>query len=101
MIKFAKLSIHFNNAMNTIGNAVCAEGTFTLYENYTKAYDNASVVGGTPLRCIAGQYATLCNDNTTDPASAYVLCTELGYYGQLVNMYFSSLCLYEKLFLSL
>ena len=80
---------------------MCEEDAFTLYKNYTKVDGNVSVIGGTPLGCIAGQYVALCNDNTTDPASAYVLCTELGYYGRLVDMYFSSSCLYERLFLSL
>ena len=78
--------------------SVCEDGTFTLLDNYTNTYGNVSVIGGTPLGCIFGQYSTLCDDNTIDPASADVLCAELGYYGQLVEVHFTLHCLCWRLF---
>ena len=64
---------------------MCEDSTFSLHESYTATYGNVSAIGGTPLSCFFGQYGTLCNDNTTDPSSADVLCKEIGYYGQLVE----------------
>ena len=71
------------------GAGMCEDDSFSLHENYTITYRNVSAIGGTPLYCIFGQYSALCNDNTTDPSSADVLCAEIGYYGQLVEMHFT------------
>ena len=54
-----------------------------MYANYTYTNDDIS---GIILVCVDGQYTTICNDGTSDPHSAIVLCNGLGYYGQLLYM---------------
>ena len=68
---------------------VCEEGSFTLYESQTTTFDFGTTVSGTPLACFGGQYAALCDDDTTDPSSASILCTAFEYYGQQTDLYFS------------
>ena len=76
---------YFNTGDEFFGNATCEEGTFSLYANYTYSYDNVSYISGIPLVCVdGGRYATICNDGTSDPQSAILLCSGLGYYGWLL-----------------
>ena len=83
-----------------IGNEVCEDG-LSLYANYTQSDGNVFYITGIPLVCVEGRYSTVCNDNTSDPRAAVILCRELGYYGESSYMNCSDFWAFINMFLSL
>ena len=75
---------HINTILST---GVCPNELF-LYEKHISRDGTRNVINGTLVGCNQGQYIALCNDGNSDPASASVLCRDLGYNGQLVDMHY-------------
>ena len=73
---------YFATDFDFSGSGVCVEGMLSWYTSSIQSDGTVYSITGIPLACIDGQFLTaLCNDNTSDPSSADVLCTGLGYYG--------------------